>query len=341
MKMRAASSRPVRRASRLFVALALVVALVPVAMPGTAMAASAVYYVDAVAGSDAAAGTSAAPFKTITHAMAGAVAGDTIVVRDGTYDLTLGESFPIAVTRGVTLRAQAGHSPVVDADDAVIMGAFTIHNAIEHTAIHGLTITGGHGTYGGLRITTDNTQTSAQGWPHITYNRFEGNSAAHGGAISIEGLSDGVWCTAEIVGNEFIGNTVTGRGGAVAVLIRGEAYVAGNRFQGNVAADGAALYVGTAGTAVIDGNEFTGNTTDAHNWGGGAIFAFEPEDGLSITGNRFEANTVSADGGAILLWKAQSVSMERNRFIGNSACVGGGAMVVAGPSTVSFHSNVV
>jgi len=72
-------SRPTRRASRLLLVLALVAALVPVAMPGTAVAASSTYYVDAITGSNTAAGISAAPFKTITHAMAGAAAGDTIV----------------------------------------------------------------------------------------------------------------------------------------------------------------------------------------------------------------------------------------------------------------------
>lgn len=340
--MRITSSGRIGRAGRLLVALALVVALVPVAMPGSAAAASAVYYVDAVTGSDAAAGTSAAPFKTITHAMLGAAAGDTIMVRNGTYDPTLGESFPIAVTRGVTLRAQAGHSPVVDVDDAVVLGAFTIHNAIEHTAIHGLTIAGGHGAYGGLRVTTDNTQTSTAGWPHITYNHFTGNSAGLGGAINVDALSAGVACKPQIIGNEFVSNIGVQRGGAVAVLGRGEAYIADNIFVNNVADNGGAIYIETDGLAVIVGNRFAGNTTgSAVSWGGGAIFADQPMSGLWISDNLFQANTTMASGGAVVLNETESAWMERNRFISNSANVTGGAIALTGSSDVNFHSNVV
>jgi len=166
-------------------------------------------------------------------------------VRDGTYDSALGESFPIAVKRGVTVRAQAGHRPVVDAKAAIVSGVFTIDNAIAHTAIHGLTITGGRGSYGGLKITTDDTQASTQGWPRITYNRFDDNSAAYGGAINLEGLSPGTVCTASIVGNMFTGNLGVLRGGAIGVRARGEAYITGNNFVGNVADDGGAIFVGT------------------------------------------------------------------------------------------------
>ncbi|MBN2840086.1 MAG: cell wall-binding repeat-containing protein [Coriobacteriia bacterium] len=341
MKMRIASNHRTGRAWRLLVALALVVALVPVAMPGSAAAAAVVYYVDAATGSDAAAGTSAAPFKTITHAMSAAVAGDTIVVRDGIYDVALGESFPIDVTRGVTVRAQAGHRPVVDAEAAIVSGVFKIKNAIEHTVLHGLTITGGRGAYGGLRIITNDEETSDQGWPRITYNRFEDNSAAQGGAIDVEGLFPGIPCTAHIIGNEFVGNNGAQRGGAVAVLGRGDAYIANNVFTGNIADDGGALYVGPVGTAVVDGNEFTGNSTDALNYGGGAVFAYQPMSGLSITDNLFQANTTMASGGAIVLNETESAWMERNRFISNSAGMTGGAMALTGSSDVNFHSNVV
>jgi cell wall-associated protease len=274
--------------------------------------------------------------------MAGAGAGDTIVVRDGTYDLALGESFPIAVKRGVTVRAQAGNHPVVNAKAAIVSGVFTIHNAITHTAIHGLTITGGRGSYGGLKITTDDTQASTQGWPRITYNRFDDNSAAYGGAINLGGLSPGTVCTASIVGNMFTGNLGVLRGGAIGVRARGEAHITDNNFVGNVAADGGAIVVDTDGWAIMDDNEFTANSTgDAVNWGGGAIFAYQPMHGLSISGNRFDSNSTLSAGGAVVLNEAEQVWMERNRFIGNSAGVTGGAISLAGASDVSFHSNVV
>ena len=61
------------------------------------------YYVDAAAGSDANAGTSAAPFKTITKALSAAAAGNTIKVRPGRYDVAHGESFPLTGPAGVIL----------------------------------------------------------------------------------------------------------------------------------------------------------------------------------------------------------------------------------------------
>ena len=103
--MRIASSTRTGRTWRLLLALALVVALVPM-MPGGAAAASVVYYVDAAAGSDASAGSATVHVKTITHAMSTAVDGDTNVVRDGTSDPAIGAVIPIAVNRGVTLRAK-------------------------------------------------------------------------------------------------------------------------------------------------------------------------------------------------------------------------------------------
>ena len=59
--------------------------------------------VDAQAGDDTNAGTSDAPFKTITHALTEAVLGDFIKVRPGTYDTANGETFPIRVPGGVRL----------------------------------------------------------------------------------------------------------------------------------------------------------------------------------------------------------------------------------------------
>ncbi|HTF13569.1 MAG TPA: DUF1565 domain-containing protein, partial [Burkholderiales bacterium] len=63
------------------------------------------YYVNASTGSNANAGTQAAPFKTITHAMTVATAsGSTVHVAAGLYDdLNNVETFPIMVPAGVLL----------------------------------------------------------------------------------------------------------------------------------------------------------------------------------------------------------------------------------------------
>ena len=62
-----------------------------------------IFYVDAVNGDDANAGTSTAPLKTITQAFTLVPAGGTVYVAPGTYDTTNGETFPIDVPAGVEL----------------------------------------------------------------------------------------------------------------------------------------------------------------------------------------------------------------------------------------------
>jgi hypothetical protein len=69
----------------LALALALGSAVVVPMTPGVAMAAGGIYYVS-TSGSDTAAGTSTAPWRTIQKAANTAKAGDTVYIRPGTYD---------------------------------------------------------------------------------------------------------------------------------------------------------------------------------------------------------------------------------------------------------------
>lgn len=59
--------------------------------------------VDAVSGLDTNPGTRASPFKTITKALASATSGHSVYVKPGTYNTTLGETFPLQVPAGVVL----------------------------------------------------------------------------------------------------------------------------------------------------------------------------------------------------------------------------------------------
>lgn len=65
--------------------LLLIVALCAVGEAGHASALAARTYYVSTTGSDSNPGTSAAPFRTITYAYSKVVAGDTILVRPGTY----------------------------------------------------------------------------------------------------------------------------------------------------------------------------------------------------------------------------------------------------------------
>jgi Pel9A-like, right handed beta helix region len=135
--------------------LALAVALLGLSAPATA---PTTYYV-APAGSDANAGTLAAPFATVQKAVGAVVAGDTIVLRGGTYrpaaTITIAKSGTASAR--LTLTAYPNERPVIDAEalpytpgavgstiPAAQRGA--IHMEASYWTISGLEIV--HGPYG-------------------------------------------------------------------------------------------------------------------------------------------------------------------------------------------------
>jgi hypothetical protein len=86
-----------------------------------APAAAGNLHVDAVAGSDATGdGSQAAPWKSLTHALAqGPAAADHVYLAAGLYDAANGEAFPIAVPQDVSLHGAAGGGTVLRDDLAV------------------------------------------------------------------------------------------------------------------------------------------------------------------------------------------------------------------------------
>ena len=84
---RATVRRPYRRAAASLAVAALTTATVAIAAAANGAAAGRVFYV-APTGSDSAAGTLSAPWKSIAHAQSVAQAGDTVYFRGGTYAYT-------------------------------------------------------------------------------------------------------------------------------------------------------------------------------------------------------------------------------------------------------------
>jgi len=99
------------------------------------------YWVSAVFGNNATGdGSLANPWATIAHALAqGPVFGDVVHVYCGLYDASHGETFPISIPAGVTLKGEEGaHVTILDAggaDDVVDLASdvtltgFTIRNS--------------------------------------------------------------------------------------------------------------------------------------------------------------------------------------------------------------------
>lgn len=97
-------------------AIAVVLSLSMTFLPtgGCVEAAGNTYYVDAVNGNDGNPGTGPGAgnaWRTITHAVSQIESGDTIIVAPGTYDVALGEVFPITITQQeITIQSSGGAS---------------------------------------------------------------------------------------------------------------------------------------------------------------------------------------------------------------------------------------
>ena len=84
-------TRKTARRALLLSVLAVGSVVAAVSVVAVSGAASSIYYVSA-SGSDSAAGTASAPWKTIAHAQSVVAAGDTVYLRGGTYSYTTGTS---------------------------------------------------------------------------------------------------------------------------------------------------------------------------------------------------------------------------------------------------------
>jgi hypothetical protein len=103
------------------------------------------YYVDAVKGANDKTCTSAEnPWKTITHALSqayGTIDDQAVIhVAAGTYDMVLGETFPLNMKSYITLQGVNKDTTIVDAT-GINVSAFKCET-ITGFAMSGLTITG-------------------------------------------------------------------------------------------------------------------------------------------------------------------------------------------------------
>jgi uncharacterized repeat protein (TIGR01451 family) len=170
---------------------------------------------------------------------------------------------------------------------------------------------------------------------------FRGNRAdsfgPNGGGANVD--LDGA--TGVITGNTFENNTVgdDSLGGGLwigdnAGLIpaASPATITGNTFRNNSAAlggfggEGGGLYIDHLGVIDLSGNTFDGNTSTDD--GGGALIDFNGIDGGTITNNIFTANTTADEGGGLLTVDSGTLTIDGNQFTDNQAdSEGGGAYI--------------
>jgi len=232
-------------------------------------------WVDATNGNDSSnAGTFDAPFKTIKKALTAVGVNGTIHVRPGTYNTTLGETFPIVVPSGAKLQSTVGAaSTIIDATGAN-KRVIELNGTSSSTLVEGFTITGGFFrgatdgsiSYGGGIRAYNSDQSSIKrciitgntvaGYNGISATYLSGGNA-YGGGIDIDGTTKVINC---VISN----NTAAGGNGysPLGSGIQGAGYSGGT-------GDGGGAHSFTAAT--FFNNTFYGNSATGGN--GGTAFS--------------------------------------------------------------------
>ncbi|MGB7377731.1 MAG: DUF1565 domain-containing protein [Rivularia sp. (in: cyanobacteria)] len=206
--------------------------------------ASSIIYVNPQTGTNQSQGgtTEAAPFKTITFALQQAQPGTVIQLAPGTYSEETGETFPLQIKEGVTLRgdeAGKGQATLITGSGNYTSRTFAKQNitilAENNSTISGVSVTNPASRGTGIWVESTN--------PKIINSTFTNN------------LREGVFVTGTgnptIAGNIFIQNK--GNGVSVAKSAQGE--IRGNLFQDT----GFGLAIGGNSTPLIIENQILRN----------------------------------------------------------------------------------
>lgn len=195
-------------------------------------------FVDAATGDDTTNDCSAlaSPCKTITHALTQAVANDTISVAAGTYNLALGETFPLVIAVNLTLTGAGAPTTIIDATGANTR-VITVNVGVT-AAISGVTITGGGVSCIGSCIVTGAgllnngtltlTASTVSGNTASATASVSGNCVAQGGGLAYADFLSppGVVVTASTVSNNTASctnsqGTCVAEGGGLYSMITG------------------------------------------------------------------------------------------------------------------------
>jgi len=294
------------------------------------------YYVDDDGSNETGDGTISNPWKTITHALAQILppAEDDLVVvhvAEGTYDVTLGEVFPLLVKNRVSLIGKGADVTVLDSGGtASVVKCVGITETT--TSIEGFTIKNGHAEKGGGIFI------SAGSSPVIENNVISDNSVGlaamfgrytggFGGGIYISGSS-----SPKIINNTIVDNDASGG-------IWGYA-------------EGGGIYINDSSSPVIKGNTIKRNRAQisAHSstYGGGICIR---EASPTITNNLIVENNVNklgatalgTYGSAIYVENSSEAVIAHNTISNNTATAdwgtpsdrGGGIYIITSSPTIS------
>lgn len=228
-----------------------------------------IMYVDPQTGADTAdAGkTEAQPFRTITYALEQSAPGTVIQLAPGTYAEDSGESFPLKLKPGVTLKgneAQQGEGVKIVGGGDYLSRTWAKQNvtilAGEKTEIAGLTVTNPNSR--GTGVWVESTSPTIRNSTLIESDR-EGIFVTGSGAPRIENnriannAGNGISLTHDAAG-EIRGNTIENTGFGLAIGGNAAPVVADNQIRDNI--DG--LVITHSARPILRENAIAGNSRD-------------------------------------------------------------------------------
>ncbi len=312
--------------------------------------------------------SSSSPCKTITYALTQAVTGDTISVAAGTYNLALGETFPLLITKNLTLNGAGVGSTTINATGAN-RRVIEVFGAVAVT-ISGVTITGGAQSctssgifctasggglgneFGGTLSLTNSTVSgntvnctaSALGFCTASGGGLSGggtitNSTVGGNTVSCTAIGKTASCTAE--GGGLSGGTVTLTNSTVS---GNTVSCTASEFDCSVRGGGL-----SGGTVTLTNSTVSGNTVNCTGSGspgecgadGGGLFGSATLTSSTVSGNMATCTanaggfTCHSDGGGL---SGGTVTLTNSTVSGNTASCArsGGGFCGASGGGISF-----
>ncbi len=266
-------------------------------------------------------------YLTINAAMAAAVAGDTVQVRDGKY----AES--VALESGVVLLGGYDGSFTTrnpTANRTMIYGGgvsspITSGPGVDAAAsVDGFVLTGAGGVPGAAVSITG-------GAPVVRNNEISGNI--------LGGIAGGIYITngstARIQDNRILDNVTQGSGGGIRTD-ESSPTIVGNTIERNVSRHSGGGIHAVGGGPAITQNVLRENR--AGDGGGGGAHLQDTNSSTSISGNDFLDNRAEY-GAGVLMKDGSRASYTDNDFSGNVAAVAGGGLAIFSRCEATLVSN--
>ena len=273
---------------------------------------------------------------TIQAAIDAAVAGDVVVVAQGTYKENLDfKGKAITVRSTSPTNATVRDNTIIDGDRKGSVVTFKSGEKLS-SRLSGFTITDGDGRTGGespyllLYVPYHGGGIYCiSSSPTVTDNRIAGNWADFGGGVYCEDSSP------ELTSNVVVANAATWGGGVYC--LRSSPTLTYNEIRANTATQqGGGVYCNRS-SPTLAVNTIWYN--DADDDGGGVHCYFQSSP--TLTNNHISGNTTGASGGGVYCYDSSSPTLRSNTITGNQAVYGGGGVECNKQSSATVANNII